>query len=77
VQQWEGLIAVNYASALGSANMKIEEVQSMTKKQRVASHTHIKGLGLKVIIWGFFLVLVWMLAVFVGICLIESLGIEW
>jgi hypothetical protein len=35
-------------------NMKIEEVQSTTKKQRVASHTHIKGLGLKVIIWGFF-----------------------
>ena len=28
--------------------MKIEEVQSTTKKQRVASHTHIKGLGLKV-----------------------------
>lgn len=27
--------------------MKIEEVQSTTKKQRVASHTHIKGLGLK------------------------------
>lgn len=26
--------------------MKIEEVQSTTKKQRVASHTHIKGLGL-------------------------------
>jgi hypothetical protein len=33
--------------------MKIEEVQSTTKKQRVASHTHIKGLGIKVIIWGF------------------------
>ncbi len=29
--------------------MKIEEVQSTTKKQRVASHTHIKGLGLKVL----------------------------
>lgn len=29
------------------ATMKIEEVQSTTKKQRVASHTHIKGLGLK------------------------------
>ena len=27
--------------------MKIEEVQSTTKKQRVATHTHIKGLGLK------------------------------
>ncbi|KAL2608507.1 hypothetical protein R1flu_027080 [Riccia fluitans] len=27
--------------------MKIEEVQSTTKKQRVASHTHIKGLGLR------------------------------
>uniref|UniRef100_A0A7S0CTB1 RuvB-like helicase n=1 Tax=Micromonas pusilla TaxID=38833 RepID=A0A7S0CTB1_MICPS len=29
------------------ATMKIEEVQSTTKKQRVATHTHIKGLGLK------------------------------
>jgi RuvB-like protein 1 (pontin 52) len=28
--------------------MKIEEVQSTTKKQRVATHTHIKGLGLEV-----------------------------
>lgn len=27
--------------------MKIEEVKSTTKQQRVASHTHIKGLGLK------------------------------
>ncbi|KAJ0083647.1 hypothetical protein Patl1_30360 [Pistacia atlantica] len=27
--------------------MKIEEVQSTAKKQRVASHTHIKGLGLE------------------------------
>ena len=27
--------------------MKIEEVKSTTKTQRVASHTHIKGLGLK------------------------------
>ncbi|GFZ13146.1 P-loop containing nucleoside triphosphate hydrolases superfamily protein [Actinidia rufa] len=27
--------------------MKIEEVQSQTKKQRVATHTHIKGLGLE------------------------------
>ncbi|KAG0624579.1 hypothetical protein M758_3G258100 [Ceratodon purpureus] len=27
--------------------MKIEEVQSTSKKQRVASHTHIKGLGLQ------------------------------
>ena len=27
--------------------MRIEEVQSTTKKQRVATHTHIKGLGLK------------------------------
>jgi hypothetical protein len=26
--------------------MKIEEVQSTTKTQRVAAHTHIKGLGL-------------------------------
>jgi RuvB-like protein 1 (pontin 52) len=26
--------------------MKIEEVRSTTKTQRVASHTHIKGLGL-------------------------------
>lgn len=28
--------------------MRIEEVQSTTKKQRVATHTHIKGLGLRV-----------------------------
>ncbi|XP_042487977.1 ruvB-like protein 1 [Macadamia integrifolia] len=27
--------------------MKIEEVQSATKKQRIATHTHIKGLGLE------------------------------
>jgi RuvB-like protein 1 (pontin 52) len=26
--------------------MKIEEVKSTTKTQRIASHTHIKGLGL-------------------------------
>lgn len=26
--------------------MNIEEVQSTTKNQRVASHSHIKGLGL-------------------------------
>jgi len=26
--------------------MKIEEVQSTTRQQRVAAHTHIKGLGL-------------------------------
>merc|ERR1712216_712825 len=29
-----------------SIAMKIEEVKSTTKAQRVASHTHIKGLGL-------------------------------
>lgn len=28
------------------AGMKIEEVRSTTKTQRVASHSHIKGLGL-------------------------------
>lgn len=27
--------------------MKIEEVQSNTKTQRISSHSHIKGLGLK------------------------------
>lgn len=27
--------------------MKIEEVKSTTKTQRIASHSHIKGLGLK------------------------------
>ena len=27
--------------------MKIEEVQSTAKKQRVSTHTHIKGLGLE------------------------------
>ena len=26
--------------------MKIEEVQSTTRQQRIAAHTHIKGLGL-------------------------------
>merc|ERR1711968_61281 len=31
---------------MGSPTMKIEEVKSTTKAQRVASHTHIKGLGL-------------------------------
>jgi RuvB-like protein 1 (pontin 52) len=29
-----------------TAKMKIEEVRSTTKTQRIASHTHIKGLGL-------------------------------
>lgn len=33
--------------------MKIEEVQSTTKKQRVATHTHIKGLGLEVFLLTF------------------------
>lgn len=28
------------------AKMRIEEVASTTKTQRVATHTHIKGLGL-------------------------------
>lgn len=27
--------------------MKIEELQSTSKKLRIATHTHIKGLGLK------------------------------
>lgn len=26
--------------------MKIEEVRSTTKKQRIAAHSHVKGLGL-------------------------------
>ena len=26
--------------------MKIDEVQSTTREQRVAAHTHVKGLGL-------------------------------
>jgi hypothetical protein len=29
-----------------SQNMKIEEVKSTTKTQRIAAHSHIKGLGL-------------------------------
>jgi hypothetical protein len=29
--------------------VRIEEVQSTTKKQRIATHTHIKGLGLEVL----------------------------
>jgi RuvB-like protein 1 len=28
--------------------MRIEEVQSASKKQRIATHTHIKALGLDV-----------------------------
>ena len=27
-------------------NVKIQEVKSTTKTQRISSHTHIKGLGL-------------------------------
>ena len=27
--------------------MKIEEVKSTTKKQRIAAHSHVKGLGLE------------------------------
>jgi RuvB-like protein 1 (pontin 52) len=27
--------------------MKIEEVKSTTKTQRISAHTHVKGLGLK------------------------------
>ena len=30
-----------------STNMKIEEVKSTTKTIRVATHSHIKGLGLE------------------------------
>lgn len=30
--------------------MNIEEIQSTAKKQRVATHTHIKGLGLEVLL---------------------------
>ncbi|KAG8371334.1 hypothetical protein BUALT_Bualt13G0076900 [Buddleja alternifolia] len=33
--------------ALKENKMKIEEVQSTTKKQRIATHTHIRGLGLQ------------------------------
>jgi hypothetical protein len=31
-----------------AAAMRIEEVQSASKKQRIATHTHIKALGLDV-----------------------------
>ena len=31
--------------SIALATMKIEEVRSTTKTQRIASHTHIKGLG--------------------------------
>jgi hypothetical protein len=34
------------AAGGGSSTMRIEEVASTTKAQRVATHTHIKGLGL-------------------------------
>jgi RuvB-like protein 1 (pontin 52) len=30
----------------GGSGVKIEEVKSMAKTQRIATHTHIKGLGL-------------------------------
>ena len=30
--------------------VKIEEIQSTAKKQRIATHTHIKGLGLEVLL---------------------------
>jgi RuvB-like protein 1 (pontin 52) len=32
---------------MSAPKIKIEEVKSTTKTQRVASHTHVKGLGLK------------------------------
>lgn len=32
--------------APGVCKMKIEEVKSTTKTQRIASHSHVKGLGL-------------------------------
>lgn len=31
---------------LSNSGMKIEEVKSIVKTQRIASHSHIKGLGL-------------------------------
>ena len=34
-----------FESEKHSITMKIEEVRSTTKTQRIASHTHIKGLG--------------------------------
>ena len=34
------------AASDGGGTMRIEEVASTTKAQRVATHTHIKGLGL-------------------------------
>lgn len=38
----------NEHSTKGNPQLKqIEEVRSTTKTQRIASHTHIKGLGLK------------------------------
>lgn len=30
-----------------ATQLKIEEVKSTTKTQRVSTHTHVKGLGLK------------------------------
>uniref|UniRef100_A0A6V7QYK2 RuvB-like helicase n=1 Tax=Ananas comosus var. bracteatus TaxID=296719 RepID=A0A6V7QYK2_ANACO len=36
------------SSHRGGDAMRIEEVQSTSKKQRIATHTHIKGLGLDV-----------------------------
>ncbi|MFT7800766.1 ruvB-like 1-like [Arapaima gigas] len=38
--------AIGRSSIPSSAAMKIEEVKSTTKTQRIASHSHIKGLGL-------------------------------
>lgn len=30
-----------------NSNLKIQEIKSNTKAQRIATHSHIKGLGLK------------------------------
>uniref|UniRef100_A0A6I8P7L7 RuvB-like helicase n=1 Tax=Ornithorhynchus anatinus TaxID=9258 RepID=A0A6I8P7L7_ORNAN len=34
-----------------TCQMKIEEVKSTTKTQRIASHSHVKGLGLDEAAW--------------------------
>lgn len=37
---------VKYIGSSTMNNMKIVEVQSTTKAQRIAAHSHVKGLGL-------------------------------
>lgn len=39
-------LLLSYTTFIKYTDMKIEEVKSTTKTQRIASHSHVKGLGL-------------------------------